>query len=588
MIPVDKNPLYALLDGTSLIEASAGTGKTYTITGLYVRLLLEEDLPVSRILVVTFTRAATEELKDRIRARISQTLKDFQANSSKDRFTRSLLQTCDHDRSIALLRRALAEFDLSSIHTIHGFCQRVLAENAFLCNAPFDAQVLPDQEETIMQIVRDFWRRRILALPETFLNHLLDDGLSPESLYDQIRAGLNHPLIRVLPKNQMEGTADMEREFSALFQRAREIWESASGEITAILLHSPDLKRNIFRIKTTQNRIDSLHSLFTTTPTVNKCLGLQCFTNSHIVYGTKKGCPVPEHPFFPIAEELFTLAARMKETYSRNKAVLQSKLLKTVRLELAREREKDNSMGYEDMLTRVYRALTLPHADRLIRAVQAMYSAALIDEFQDTDPLQFEIFRILFGSRPQILFLIGDPKQSIYSFRGADVFAYFAAARDCRTRLTLDTNYRSRPGLLKAVNALFSHRSNLPFGMKEITYTDVLPSPEMEEKSGAQPSLNFWYLEGDDKGKLNKPAARKLAAQAVAARIGKLIREQGTRAGDCAVLVRKNLEARLMRDELSRLAIPGVVYAAGSVFHTPEAEDLYLLFTAAADPSRVQ
>ena len=169
------DPLKTPLEGANLIEASAGTGKTYTITGLFLRLLLEKHLAVHQILVVTFTEAATEELKDRIRSRIREAIDAFSAGKSKDHFLDQLVgQHASADKALPLLREALRTFDEASIFTIHGFCRRMLHENAFESGSLFDTELVTDPSAMIQESVDDFWRRHLYTASPLFVNYASD------------------------------------------------------------------------------------------------------------------------------------------------------------------------------------------------------------------------------------------------------------------------------------------------------------------------------------------------------------------------------------------------------------------------------
>ena len=169
------------LSGINLIEASAGTGKTYTIEGLFVRLILEKQLLVDQILVVTFTNAATEELKDRIRSKLLDAKNAFIKASSEDTFLNALVHAHDNpDAAIQLIHDALINFDTAAIYTIHGFCQRLLYENAFETGSLFDTELVTDQTDVIQEVVDDFWRKHFYEAPLEFINYAIPELKGPQ------------------------------------------------------------------------------------------------------------------------------------------------------------------------------------------------------------------------------------------------------------------------------------------------------------------------------------------------------------------------------------------------------------------------
>ena len=231
---------------------------------------------------------------------------------------------------------------------------------------------------------------------------------------------------------------------------------------------------------------------------------------------------------------------------------------------------------------------------------------ALIDEFQDTDPLQYQIFRSLYFDQADCgLFLIGDPKQAIYAFRGADIFTYMRARRDAArsgAQYTLGTNWRSSSALVRAVNALFGNPEIAPFVYAEdIPFRPVRPGPEADREIftlGREPAapLEFWLLPEADGGKpLAKHSAAEMAARACAESIAELLNlgrggaallgERALQARDVAVLVSTHREGSLMQDALRERGVASVTLSQDSVFATREAHELAGVLAAVADPS---
>ena len=271
-------------------------------------------------------------------------------------------------------------------------------------------------------------------------------------------------------------------------------------------------------------------------------------------------------------------------------------LLGYVECELEPRKRRLGVHSYDDLLTRLAQALASPNGPALADAVRHRYSAALIDEFQDTDPLQFQIFDKIYGGSDLPVYYVGDPKQAIYSFRGADVFAYFEARARARSLRTLGTNWRSDALLVQAVNTLFSRNAS-PFFNTEIVFHPVACAAGRRSEpclgDGGQAPMVVWFIDRDETEKsISKERARWVAAQAVAAEIETLLDPAaGLRLGDrrlqgsdIAVLVRTHAEGDLVRGVLRSRGIASVEQGAGDVFQSHEAADLEWVLRAVLEP----
>ena len=197
------NHLTNALFGQQLIESSAGTGKTYAITCLYIRLLIELALPVREILVVTFTEAATAELKQRIREKIRETLEVLDGASTNDLFLAGLCsRIANRDEAKGNLLNAVSTFDEAAIFTIHGFCQQVLRDNAFESGSPFDAELITSQEHLLREIVEDFYRRELYSASALFLQSTFVKDLNIRSMVKFVRSFVSNPIRVVVPNAQ--------------------------------------------------------------------------------------------------------------------------------------------------------------------------------------------------------------------------------------------------------------------------------------------------------------------------------------------------------------------------------------------------
>ncbi|TSK07016.1 MAG: exodeoxyribonuclease V subunit beta [Geobacter sp.] len=496
--------LHTPLAGRNLIEASAGTGKTFTIAGVYLRLVIEEELDVSRILVVTFTEAATKELKERIRKKLKDAEEGFQTGASDDFLIAGIMErTADHARARRLLASAVRSFDEAAIFTIHGFCQRMLQDNPFESGSLCDTELVTDQGKILSEIAQDYWRINCYGAPVARIAAADQAKVTPESLLKLVKRVSGDPYAAVVPAAP-----------------------AATEEIPDWLLA---LKRNFFDY---------------------------------------------------------------------------------LRAELPKRKRLKNVRSFDDLLADLHAAL-IRTGSTLPRLIRERYQAALIDEFQDTDPVQFAIFDAVYPADCELpFFLIGDPKQAIYSFRGADIFAYMGAAEATKKRHTLLQNFRSEATLIEAVNAVFASRE-LPFLHEKIGFTKVEAAPKeksvLKENGERKAPLKFWFTPRNEPGKpINKGDAWELLPETVASEIARLLRDANAgklavdelkkdgeeehwerrpvRPRDIAVLVRANHQAKLMQQALTRRGIPSVLCNAGNLFESEEATELLRLLSAVAQP----
>ncbi|MFZ5571136.1 MAG: exodeoxyribonuclease V subunit beta [Thermodesulfobacteriota bacterium] len=593
------------LQGAVLIEAGAGTGKTHTITGCYVRLVTEKRLPVEQILVVTFTEAATAELKGRIRERLREAAAVLRGGRARDRFMGKLAERFQGDTlALQSLETALRSFDRAAIFTIHGFCLRMLGEHAFESGFLFNAELSTDQEPLQREIAEDYWRRMVYAGSRLFVNYLLNRGMTPDTLRQPLARYGIHPRLRIVPRVEPPDTETAEKEFQTALGAALAVWKAERGLLTEILLTDESLNRRTYspaRTKLLIRRMDEM--------TLTDVHGPDLFpdaerlTRAAIVAGTKKNQSPPSHPFFDRWERLLECREELSELFRQRLIKLKTGLLDYLRTEVARRNREKNVRGFDDLLTQLHQALDADTGADLAAAVRRNFKAALIDEFQDTDLIQYDIFYRIFHHPEGLLFLIGDPKQAIYGFRGADIFAYLEAAGKVGARFTLKENWRSHPDLIQALNLLF-RRTSRPFVFEEIVYEPAAAPADKTEYErlleNGQPPIPFrlWFLgSGEDQKPLSKAVVRERIVRSVAGEIARLLAlsRQGLAAignrplepGDVAVLVRRNQEADLLRQALAAFHIPAVVHGSGDIFQTGEAFEMELLLRGILYPENV-
>jgi exodeoxyribonuclease V beta subunit len=601
MTPFD--PLRTPLQGVGLIEAAAGTGKTHTIEGLFIRLLLEARLSVEQILVVTFTRAATAELRDRIYRRLIKTrdVLDGTAPAGDDELLGHIAAAHpDPLEARRLLRQALVDFDRAGIFTIHGFCQRVLQENAFETASPFRAEMIEDQERILAEVVDDFWRLRVAVEPPEFIRFARTQISAPEDLRDLARAS-SAAEFAVTPLSDGPClTSSTVGAFRDGLRQLQAIWAGGREQAGRILL-AAELNARVYGARTKgppsgpagrQLKLQGLLAQMDAytageIPAYPPVSALERLAASTLAHYTHAGRPVPVHPVFDACEHLLRARTGLDRQMRAHLVHVKSSLLVFAQAELERRKAERELLSFDDLLRRLARALDRRTASALVDAVRRRYRAALVDEFQDTDELQYRVFSKLFGAPEQLLFMIGDPKQAIYGFRGADIFSYLRAARDARAGYTLTTNWRSAPGLVQAVNTLFS-RAPAPFLFPRIGFVPGRSARGDLQRPG--PALDIWYLDARRRqaaeAPVSKAEAQRLIARAVTAEIlaATAAGALAGRTGEIAVLVRTNHEARLMKEHLAAAGVPSVLYSTANVFESPEAMDLLAVLASVAEP----
>jgi exodeoxyribonuclease V beta subunit len=603
------------LAGTNLIEASAGTGKTWALCGLYLRLLLERQLDVQHILVVTFTNAATAELRERIRSRIVETLAHLRndTGAAEDPFVPHLVATLRSARGladgdmIARLDLAVQTFDEAAILTIHGFCQRALTDIPFAARMPLALEQVQDDSEFVREAANDFWRRRVAGdrLTPELAATLVECKDSPTTFAVLLKRHLAKPLSLSLWPTAIDLPAAVDRAALAeAHEAAQTLWHAERQTIVQQLLDAlPQLSAVSYKRESVQAAAlgwdallagsDALEALHSTPGKVD-------------LFGTaklkpKKGCTAPEHTFFGAAQRLLDLREGTAQTLALTRLALLRDLLADGSRALRSAKHAKRVVAFDDMLFNLYERLTDGDACRLAASLRARFPAALIDEFQDTDPLQFVIFKMVYGSGDAPLFLVGDPKQAIYSFRNADLHTYLQARTQASAEYTLIDNQRATQPLIDALNGLFGANGEA-FMLPGLAYRQVgfgaRPRKDLVDCSEPRAPLQVWTLPTDPASgePLLKKDARAAVVAATASEIARLLTAAGVgqitlagqalRAGDIAVLVRSHAQGSAVRQALSELGVGSVELSQASVYRSPDAEELERLLAAILEPTR--
>ena len=794
-----RTPLDLPLDrgGTMFIEASAGTGKTRALTTLVARLVIEQGRQLDEILVVTFTRAATAELRDRTRRLLRAVLDAVRARDSAgdrgsptsesgarapgvgtrapgvgtrapgvgarapgvgarapgvgarapgvgarapgvgarapepeagkrasavlaaetggatesafpagpgrnevDPQARELLEAWERkggeiDRALTRrLEAAMRDIDRANVHTIHGFCQRVLADLAFESDFPFDFEVSGGDVEIVAGAVRDFWRRRLYPASMLVTRYAVENGFLPAELSAWVsarRAKIGGAMVGGDPL--AEPIEVREAAWREVFEAVRAEWDEGRSGFQVEMLEGPWLNRSRYKRPRTARELAAIEALLAASdPWLPEEGELGRYGRETLSQACRKNFTLPNNALFDAFDRLEEASRALRSACDQWLRQARREILTEVRVSIRRHIRDDRRLAYDDLLIELHDALRDVGGRRLAERIRHAYPCVLIDEYQDTDPIQTRIFSRIYGEgrtgpadaagaqrsepadsagpvpdrfagsaggspgtngsgqdgssrmdapdpgerierggasasvrggrlRPGPFIVVGDPKQSIYRFRGADVFAYLAARRGARERLHLDRNWRSVPALVEAVNAVFAGAA--PFVTPEIEYRPVnaakdpgnplrLPSGESgkpgesDESDGSRDSgefgasggpLKLWLLPRPEGGKpLTKKDVNPIVTDTTANELARLL-ELGARGeatiegkpltgADIAVLVRTRTQGRMIAGALRDRGVRSIEIDDGSVFHTREAEQIERLLWALTEPGR--
>jgi exodeoxyribonuclease V beta subunit len=620
-------PLRFPLKGSQLIEASAGTGKTFTISALYLRLVLghggelsgfgQELLP-PQILVVTFTDAATKELRDRIRTRLAEAARFFrQEIEAPDALIADLREEFAAEQWVGCASRldiAAQWMDEAAVSTIHSWCQRMLREHAFDSGSLFTQSLETDHSDLLGEVLRDYWRKFCYPMSGDALNWVRENWGGPAALLPRVRAmfGSERGPVTQTPTALIEQSILERRE---ALKTLKSPWANWAAELHAICIEG--VKCKVVDGRKMQERyfkpwFDKLIAWASDEDQEQLDLGtgFTRLTPDGIAEAWKSN--PPSHPAF---EAMVELKVALDTLPTPDAAVLEH-AAQWVGARFEEEKRRRAEMGFDDMLLRLDAALRGSGGERLATLIREQFPVALIDEFQDTDPVQYRIFdsiyRLEANDETTGLFLIGDPKQAIYAFRGADIYTYLRARVATAGRLhTLGTNFRSSHAMVEAVNHVFVRAETRVTGRGAFLFRSAEENPVPFLAVGSQgrkesfqiegdlfAALNIWHLESEQP--VSGATYRQQLAASCASEIVRLLNagQQG-RAGfvkageplkgllpaDIAILVRDGKEAQAVRAELSARGVRSVYLSdKDSVFAAQEAHDLLAWLKACAEP----
>ena len=585
------SPQLIPLNAPTLVQASAGTGKTYTITTYFVRAILERNLQPEQILVVTYTKAATAELRVRTRQRIVDAIGLLDDPPESEDVLHGVVATAVERlgrREVELrLRAALGEMDRAAILTIHGFCQRLLQDYPLSFGIDFDFEVSEDASSMHGELAVDFWTTQLYDASDWMLRALEKNKVTAAQLAKLAKVSAR-PGIEILGPAPAELAQDELERWLLIKQEATQLWDAHRGEVAEILTTTEGLSGTYYKKPTIEDTwLPALDEFFAKSGFTYPPEFLPKLAQGRLKMN--KGHDEPEHGFFRACAALSDAQEVLLPGLDYAVFSFRERFIDFARAQAKRRRDERAVLTYDDLLALVYAPFDPANSesasfdrDDIAGKISAAYRLALIDEFQDTDAVQYGIFRAIYGESSVVY--VGDPKQAIYAFRGADVFSYIGAVKDVGDRVhTLTTNRRSDAGVVRAVNGLFS-RQTPPFILDGIDMDEAIPHHE-ESRTTLDPSMEVVFLERDQ---LKGGAAA--VAPIVANEIGLLLESDAqiegrpVEPGDIAVLCRSNTQALLATDALRALNIPVSLDGGSSVLGTDVASDLSAVLEAALMP----
>ena len=588
------------LDNKNLIEASAGTGKTYSVAIMVMRLILEKDIRINQILMVTFTKAAVAELEERIRRFVRFAERYADGENIGDDSIKKIVDSVAIVKGMEFvqdkLKSAVINLDETAVLTIHSFCQQTLTEFAFETNQLFNAEMLSDLNPVLEEATQKFWRENVTGMDKNLLSQMLNHGLSIPSIMDVVK---NHMDGKLFHSYDKDTTYQLDSEKQMELLNGIETCSSEGTKIREELMSQIVAEREELIDKSNQDRYAKAAFL----PIIDEP---EAFIQTLMAKKDAKYVVKLYGHLLPSLENILSSEEAAAEQCKSCLNYIYNFALQEIVPEINRKKTQFNQMTFDDVITKLYFALNRKDPNQakqklqqdLIRQLQWKYKAVFIDEFQDTDALQYAIFQKAFADNT-IIFFIGDPKQSIYAWRKADIETYFEARRNVDRQYSMQTNYRSSKNLIDALNHFF-----LPeVGFDTFYY-------ELDSENGEESSIEYIPVttpKGSTKGEMhhgeeavvpvsvysdkNKGNIRVQVVKQISDLLNNPeynIKGRRIKPSDIGILVRSNAEANDIKASLSRVNIPAVTVTDSKVLQSLEAHEMVYVLDAILNHTRAK
>ncbi|GHF92571.1 exodeoxyribonuclease V subunit beta [Thalassotalea marina] len=560
------------LENIHLIEASAGTGKTFNITRIYLRLLLEKKLTVQQILVMTFTKDATEELKGRIDLAIRDTLVNWSSLTQNDPFFLALSTKISEQDAAVLLKKALLFLDEAAIYTIHGFCKTVLSQHAFSTGMSFQANLEGDQANVNLQAIQD-WYRQIALVSLDKAERLMAFYPTPNHF--------NQTFGQLIGFN---GEIELVDEVSIIDK----FTQQAASAINQLHLHQAFLFEHLVDTKKGEEKAKRIEEYEQLIDWLVACRDDYQHCQQAMPVAFIDGKRFSRSKVKDEIKAIFTEVSEIKVDKDKLlKNIEQSRVFAFIKQSLPqinelveKAKQLKNALDFDDLITCLADKLGTDTGKALNQTLRAQYPFALVDEFQDTDPYQYAILKSLYYQQPNVgLMMIGDPKQAIYGFRGGDIFTYLAARAQATYCWNMDTNWRSSASMITSYNRLFYgaslHLDAKPVFGYGIDYQPVNASPKAHNTLD-EPALEFIVFPNES-SKAVAQTFRSVMANWCANEIAEILADtqRSVRAKDIALLVRDGTEAADVKLALQQAGLSSVYLSdRANLWQSEHANDL--------------
>lgn len=583
-----------LLTGSNLIEASAGTGKTFSIAILVLRLLLEKKIQIQEILMVTFTNAAVAELEERIRLFIRNAYRYSRGEGDAIEKIRQIVDRSIEDSGKVevqqLLKSAVLNLDETSVMTIHGFCQQTLNEFAFETSQLFSAELIQDTSDIIDYEINRFWRKRITRIQIELLSALSEVGINRDGLRAVLNGHLSGKDFIFYDENkEFEFDTNKQNEYLLGLNDSKSSADRIEAEMTESILNNQDEL-----IKNCEKNANAKKSFQSLVNQPKKFID-QLIEKINIGY-----VPTLFPELFELTNQLLEQKNRYKNLTEEVSDYLCAYAIQEIVPEIENHKVNFGLLSFDDMISNLNKALAKKD-EKLSKKLQNKYKSVFIDEFQDTDRKQYEIFQNAFGKSDTVIFFIGDPKQSIYAWRKADIATYLKARGDVENRYSMNTNFRSSSRLIAALNQFFLPQENFDtFHFKEeiqenhrIEYLPV-ESPENNSKSElkyktkdcAPVSIIEYPNNPEIYDGLAKQILELLNDKNYTLFDSDLMQRRNIKPSDIGVLVRNNSDGKDIKSELAKRKIPSVTVSDEKILRSLEAKEMVYLLEAVVRPKQ--
>ncbi|MBK0384411.1 exodeoxyribonuclease V subunit beta [Pedobacter sp. SD-b] len=576
----DFNASTVVLKGSNLIEASAGTGKTYSIAILVLRLIIEQKMPIQKILMVTFTKAAVAELEERIRKFVRLAHKVSKGENIDDKTITEMVKNHDITEVEKILDKAILFLDETSILTIHSFCQQTLNQFAFETQQLFGVDLLPDSQSIMADEVNRFWRKYITGISMELLNVLIQNGFSRDKISNIVKEHLAGKKYMLFDEKNLDYCLN-ENDYQTYLEEFKKL--KNDYDLKYELLYN-QLKNNAEELKNKCEANTYARKGFV--QLFDDFDSLIIEINSKTDKGYVQKIFVDE---LEILRRVNDAKDAIQEIINKFISNLYCHAIQEIGNGINYYKTRYNQINYDDLISKLHKALHKENNEKLAICLQEKYRAVFIDEFQDTDKLQYEIFEKAFADKT-ILFYIGDPKQSIYAWRKADIFTYFKAKNAVDNLYGMNQNFRSSAGFINAMNVFFKPNENFDtFHFKgEPNSIDYIPvkSPINNTKGNLifknQVAVPISICQEPNGDELNKTVVAQIID--LLSNADYQIEVKGSKRTikpqDIGILIRTKKQGKELKKVLSKYGIPSITIDDAKVLRSEEASYVSYLLQA--------